>query len=259
MTLIHPTAVVDTSASIKPNVEIGPWAVIGPNVVVGARSIIGAHVVLEGPLVMGVDNHVYPHAIVGTPPQDIKYHNEPTRLEIGDRNLVREFVTVTRGTPHGRGVTKIGSDVFLMAYTHVGHDNIIGDHVVIANNVQLAGHVRVEDYAVIGGCTAIHQFVHIGTHAFVGGGSHVRMDIAPFCKVAGSRARLFGLNTVGLRRRGFTRDQLITLHHAYRLAFLSNLLAIEAAAQIEAELVPVCPQLKELVEFLRKSERGVTR
>lgn len=259
MNRIHPTAVVDPSAKLEAEVEIGPWAVIGSNVAIGARSVIGAHVVLEGPLTMGTDNRIYPHAVLGTPPQDIKYHNEPTRLEMGDRNLVREFVTVHRGTPQGRGYTRIGSDVFLMAYSHVGHDNLIGNHVVIANSVQLAGHVRLEDYAVIGGCTAIHQFVHVGAHAFVGGGSSVRMDVAPFCKVAGSRARLYGLNSVGLRRRGFTSEQLLILRHAYRMAFLSNLLAAEAAAQIETELVPLCPQLFEFVAFLRKSERGVTR
>ncbi len=209
MTCVHPTAVVHPSAKLGSQVEIGPWTVVGADVAIGARSIIGAHVVLEGPLTMGADNHIYPHAVLGTAPQDIKYHNEPTRLEMGDHNLVREFVTVHRGTPQGRGYTRIGSDVFLMAYSHVGHDNLIGNNVVIANSVQLAGHVHLEDYAVIGGCTAIHQFVHVGAHAFVGGGSVVRMDVAPFCKVAGSRARLFGLNSVGLRRRGFSSEQLI--------------------------------------------------
>jgi UDP-N-acetylglucosamine acyltransferase len=259
VTCVHPTAVVDPAAKLGPEVEIGPWTVIGSNVTIGAHSVIGAHVVLEGPLTMGIGNHIYPHAVLGTAPQDIKYHNEPTRLEMGDRNLVREFVTIHRGTPQGRGFTRIGSDVFLMAYSHVGHDNLIGNNVVIANSVQLAGHVHLEDYAVIGGCTAIHQFVHIGAHAFVGGGSIVRMDVAPFCKVAGSRARLFGLNSVGLRRRGFSSDQLMTLRRAYRLAFHSNLLAVEAASRIEAELVPLCPQLSEFVAFLRTSERGLTR
>ncbi len=259
MTCVHPTAVVHPSAKLGSQVEIGPWTVVGADVAIGARSIIGAHVVLEGPLTMGADNHIYPHAVLGTAPQDIKYHNEPTRLEMGDHNLVREFVTVHRGTPQGRGYTRIGSDVFLMAYSHVGHDNLIGSNVVIANSVQLAGHVHLEDYAVIGGCTAIHQFVHVGAHAFVGGGSVVRMDVAPFCKVAGSRARLFGLNSVGLRRRGFSSEQLKILRRAYRLAFLSNLLAVEAASRIEAELIPLCPQLKDFIVFLRESERGITR
>ena len=239
--------------------EVGPGAVIGPDVRVGPRTVIGAHAVLDGHLSIGADNRIFPHAVLGTPPQDIKYQNEPTRLEIGDHNLVREFATVHRGTPQGRGVTTIGSDVFLMAYVHVAHDNLLEDHVVVANSVQIAGHVTLGEYAIVGGCCAIHQFVRVGPHAFIGGGSVVVMDIPPFCKATGNRARLHGLNTIGIQRRGFTGDDLRHLRRAYRLAFHSSLLVSEAADQIEREIGPRCAAAKVLAEFLRTSRRGVTR
>jgi len=259
MTLIHPTAVVDARAELAPDCEIGPGAVIGPNVRIGARTKIGPYAVLDGHLTIGADNHVFPHAVLGTPPQDIKYAEEPTSLEIGERNLVREFVTVHRGTPQGGGVTRIGSDVFLMAYTHVAHDNLVGDHVVVANSVQLAGHVELGEHAVVGGCSAVHQFVRIGSHAFIGGGSVVVMDVPPFCKATGNRARLHGLNSAGISRRGFGNEELRLLRQAYRLAFQSGLLISEAAERIEKEIVPDCKAAATLAAFLRESRRGMTR
>ncbi len=259
MTRIHPSAVVDPKAELAEDVEVGPGAVIGPNVQIGAGSIIGAHAVLDGHLSMGEGNRVYPHAVLGTEPQDIKYRNEPTRLEFGNHNLIREFVTVHRGTPQGTGVTRICSNVFLMAYAHIAHDNVVEDFVVVANSAQIAGHVFLGEHAVVGGCTAIHQFVRIGQHAFIGGGSIVVMDVPPFCRATGNRARLHGLNGIGLSRRGYSKDDLKALRSAYRLAFQSDLLIAEAADRIEREITSACPQAALLTEFLRTSKRGVTR
>lgn len=259
MTVVHPTAVVDPHAELAPDCEIGPGALIGPHVRIGPRSRIGPYVVLDGRLTLGADNRIFAHAVLGTPPQDLKYADEPTSLEIGERNLVREFVTVHRGTPHGGGVTRIGSDVFLMAYSHVAHDNLIGDHAVVANSVQLAGHVELGEHAVVGGCSAVHQFVRIGAHAFIGGGSVVVMDVPPFCKATGNRARLHGLNSVGIARRGFSNEELRLLRRAYRLAFQSDLLVGEASERIEKEIVPGCPAAAALAVFLRDSKRGMTR
>jgi len=233
--------------------------VIGPHVRVGARTRIGPHAVLDGHTSIGADCRIYPHAVLGTPPQDIKYSDEPTRLCLGDRSLIREFVTVHRGTPQGRGLTTIGSDVFLMAYCHVAHDNVLSDHVIVANNSQLGGHVQLGSHAIVGGMSAVHQYVRIGPHTFIGGGSVVVMDVPPFCKATGNRARLHGINTIGLRRRGFSGADLKAVRRAYRLAFLSNLLVSEAIERIERELVPGCAALAEFTEFLRTSERGVTR
>jgi UDP-N-acetylglucosamine acyltransferase len=259
MTAVHPSAVVDPRAELAPDVEVGPGAVIGPDVRVGSRTVIGAHAVLDGHLTIGADNRIFPHAVLGTPPQDIKYMNEPTRLQIGDRNLIREFATVHRGTPQGKGITAIGSDVFLMAYVHIAHDNLLEDHVVVANSAQIAGHVVLGEYAIVGGCSAVHQFVRVGPHAFIGGGSILVMDVPPFCKATGNRARLHGLNTIGVRRRGFSEEDVKCLRRAYRLAFQSNLLVSEAADRIEREITPQCRAARVLAEFLRTSRRGITR
>jgi UDP-N-acetylglucosamine acyltransferase len=259
VTDVHALAVVDQRAELAEGVEVGPGAVIGPHVRVGARTVIGAHAILDGHLVIGADNRIFSHAVLGTPPQDINYRDEPTRLQIGDRNLIREFATVHRGTPRGKGVTTIGSDVFLMAYAHIAHDNLIEDHVVVANGAQIAGHVTLGEYAIVGGCSAVHQFVRVGPHAFIGGGSVVVMDVPPFCKATGNRARLHGLNTIGVRRRGFDADDVRHLRRAYRLAFQSNLLVHEAADRIEREITPQCRAASMLAEFLRTSRRGITR
>jgi UDP-N-acetylglucosamine acyltransferase len=259
MTEVHPSAVVSPGAELAEGVTISAGAVIGPHVRLGARTWIGPYAILDGHTSLGEDCRVYPHAVLGTPPQDLKYHDEPTRLEIGARNLIREFVTIHRGTPQGRGVTRIGSDAFLMAYCHVAHDNELADHVIVANNAQLAGHVDLGAHAIVGGVSAIHQFVRVGAHAFIGGGSVVSMDVAPFCRASGNRARLHGLNHVGLRRRGFSEAELRAVRRAYRLVFYANLLVEEAARRIEAELIAACPALAEFVVFIRTSERGLTR
>lgn len=259
MNRIHPSAVVDPGAQLGVDVEIGPGAVIGAHVELGARTRVGAHAVIEGHTRIGTDCRIFSHAVLGTAPQDVKYADEPTRLVFGDRNIVREFVTVHRGTPQGRGVTTIGSDVFLMAYSHVAHDNLIADHVIVANNSQLAGHVQLGEHAIVGGVSAVHQFVRIGSSAFVGGGSVVVMDVPPFCKATGNRARLHGLNVIGLKRRGFSGSDLKAVHRAYRLAFHANLLVAEAVARIRQELVPECSAISQFADFLESSERGVTR
>jgi len=256
---IHPGAVVDPRCELGRDVTVGPGAVLGPHVRIGDGTRIGPHAVIDGHTRIGAGCRIFPHAVLGTPPQDIKYADEPTVLEIGRRNLIREFVTVHRGTPQGRGITRIGADVFLMAYSHVAHDNDLGDAVIVANNSQLAGHVDLGAHAIVGGVSAVHQFVRIGPHAFVGGGSVVVMDVPPFCRAAGNRARLYGINRVGLQRRGFDRRALRSIRQAYRVAFQSNLLLGEAVGRIEDELLPDCPQLAVLVDFLRSSERGVTR
>ncbi len=259
MSQVHPSAVVAEGAELGRDVMVGPGAVVGPDVKIGDGTRIGAHAILDGHTTIGKMCRVFPHAVLGTPPQDLKYSDEPTRLVLGDRNIIREFVTVHRGTPQGRGLTTIGSDVFLMAYSHVAHDNILQDHVIVANNTQLAGHVHLGDYAIVGGVSAIHQFVRVGPHAFIGGGSVVVMDVAPFCKATGNRARLHGINTIGLERRGYDKGQLRAIRKAYRLAFHSNLLAKEAADRIDEQLLEQCPDLRLFTEFLRTSERGVTR
>jgi UDP-N-acetylglucosamine acyltransferase len=256
---IHPSATVDRHAELGSDVTIGPGAVIGSLVRIGAGSYVGPHVILDGRVCMGEKCQIYPHAVIGTPPQDVTYRDEPTRVEIGDRNIIREFVTVHRGTNRGGGVTRIGSNVYLMAYCHVAHDNFICDHVIVANGAQLGGHVQLGEHVVVGAVSAIHQFVRVGSHAFLGGGSTVTMDVAPFCRATGNRAKLHGLNTVGLRRRGFGDDDIKALKGAYRLAFNSNLLAQEAADRIEHEYALRCAPLHELIKFLRTSTRGLTR
>lgn len=259
MNRIHPTAVVHPRAELDTGVEIGPGAVIGQEVKIGAGCRIGAYAVLEGRLTLGRENHIGHHAVLGAPPQDLKYAGGPTEVIMGDGNVLREFVTVHRGTEHGGGVTRLGSNVYLMAYVHIAHDNLIADGVVVANAVQLGGHVRIDEYASLGGCTAVHQFVRVGAHAFVGGGAVLQLDVPPFCKVAGSRPRLLGLNALGLRRRGFAEDKMRLLRRAYRLAFRSGLLCREAAERIEQEIVPFCPEAAKFAEFLRTSRRGITR
>jgi UDP-N-acetylglucosamine acyltransferase len=259
MTRVHATAVIESGAELGQDVEIGPGAVVGPHCQIGARTRIGAHAVIEGHTQIGADCRIYPHAVLGTPPQDIKYAEEPTRLVLGERNLIREFVTIHRGTPQGNAVTTIGSDVFLMAYCHVAHDNLIADHVIVANNSQLAGHVQLGEHAIVGGVSAVHQFVRVGPSAFVGGGSVVVMDVPPFCKATGNRARLHGINAIGLKRRGFSNRDLQEVRKAYRLAFHSNLLVAEAVARIRQELLPACPALEQFAAFLESSQRGVTR
>ena len=257
MTDIAATAVVDRRAELDSEVEVGPYAVIGPNVRIGSGTRIGAHAVLDGYTVIGRDCRVFPHAVVGMEPQDLKFRGERTWLRVGDRTVIREFATLNSATARDEA-TVVGSDCLLMAYSHVAHNCRLGDHVILANSANLAGHVQLDDYAIVGGVTPIHQFVHIGTHSFIGGGSRIPQDVAPYTRVAGNPAKCYGLNLVGLVRRGFSETTLDALKRAYRLLFRSGLTVREAVARVRSE-VPALPEVQILVEFMLSSERGVTR
>ena len=253
---IHMSAVIDDSAVIGPDVTIAPYAVIGPNVVIGRGSTVGAHVVIERDTVVGADCRLHAGAALGGDPQDLKYAGESSRLVIGDRTVVREFATLNRGSA-ARGSTDIGSDCLIMAYAHVAHDCIIGNHVVIANAVNMGGHAEVGDWVVIGGMSAVHQFARIGAHAFIGGMSAVRKDIPPYVKASGNPMRLFGLNAIGLRRRGFTDEVRLEIRRAYRILFQSKLPVRQAVDEVRSTL-NVSPELEALLAFITDSARGVT-
>ncbi len=261
--MIHPTAIVDPSAVLGENVEVGPFAVIGPRVTVGDGSRIGAHAVLESYARIGRNVRIAPLASVGAPPQDLKYRGEETWVEIGDNTIIREYVTVNRGTVQGGGVTRVGSGVLLMAYCHVAHDCRVGDRVIMANAVTLAGHVEVGTAAVIGGLTGIHQFVRIGAFSILGALSGVGLDIPPYVTAVVARIRkggsaLFGLNHIGLKRNGFPPETIAELKKAYRILFRGAGGLREAAARVEAEVAPI-PEVAHLLDFVRSSKRGVQR
>ena len=255
---IHPTAVVEPGAQIDPSCELGPFAVVGPDVVLGPGNVLSAHAIVKGHTTLGEGNRVFPHAVIGEIPQDLKYRGEPTRLVVGNRNTFRECVTINLGTVQGGGVTTIGNGCLFMAYSHVGHDCAIGDGAIIANSVALAGHVILEDHVHISGLAASHQFCRIGRLAFVSGLTGVTMDVAPYCTVAGARAELGGLNVVGMQRGGMTEEQIGRVKQAYKILFRSSLGVAEALAQMEAEL-GTHPEVAHLVAFVRGSQRGITR
>ena len=255
---VHPTAIVDGSAFVGDGTRIGPYCVVGPDVTIGRNCDIGPNAVLEGPTVMGDANRVFQFASIGAPPQDTKYQGEPTRLVIGDRNVFREGVTVHRGTATGGALTRVGNDGLYMAYSHVAHDCVIGDHVVMANSAALAGHVIIEDHAIVGGLVAIHQHTRIGESAMLGGGAMVVMDVLPFCIAVGDRAHLAGPNVVGLKRRGFSAEAISAVRSAYRILFQSKLRLDEASARLRAEF-PDSPQVAQMVRFIEGSERGICR
>lgn len=255
---IHPTAVVAPGAELDDDVEIGPYAIIGPHVRLGRGTVVGPHAVIDGRTTLGTGNRVFPHASLGTVPQDLKYRGEPAELVLGNDNIVREFATLQIGTAGGGMVTRVGDGNLFMNFTHVAHDCRVGNRNVLANGAQLGGHVTIEDHAVVGALAGVHQFVRIGESAMVAAGAMVSQDVPPFCNVAGDRARLHGLNLVGLRRRGFEADAVRDLKRAYRLLFLSQLRVEEAAERIRAE-VPASPAVTHLVEFVRTSTRGVCR
>lgn len=253
---VHPTAIVDPAAELAEGVEVGPYAVVGPGVSVGARTRIGPHVLIERDTRVGEGCVLANGAVLGTDPQDLKYAGEPTELIVGDRTVIREFATLNRGTT-AAGRTTVGSDCMLMAYTHVAHDCHVGDHVILSNAVNMAGHVTIEDWAIVGGMTPIHQFVRIGRHAFVGGGSRVAKDIPPFVKAAGSPIQLYGLNSVGLQRRGFPEEVRRELKRAYRLFFASRHNTSQALERAREELRAL-PEVEVFLSFFEGSERGVS-
>jgi UDP-N-acetylglucosamine acyltransferase len=256
--VIHKLALIDPSASIAENVHIGPWTIIGPNVEIGEGTWIGPHVVINGPTRIGKENKIFQFASIGEAPQDKKYNGEPTRLEIGDRNVFRECSTVHRGTQQGRALTRIGDDNLFMAYTHVAHDCNIGNHVIFSNNASVAGHVVIGDYACLGGMVGVHQFCAIGAHSFAAGGAIIFKDVPPFVMVSGYPAEAHGLNTVGLERRGYDQNTVAALKRAYKVIFRQSLTLQEALRELQ-EMVIEFPQIEILSDFLSKTTRGIVR
>jgi UDP-N-acetylglucosamine acyltransferase len=254
---VHPTAVVEFGATIGAGTEIGPGAVIGRDVSIGAHCHIGAGAVIDGTTTIGEGTRVFPYASIGLSPQDTKFKGEPTRLDIGAHNVFREFVTIHRGTAGGGGVTRIGDRNLFMAYSHVAHDCVVGNHTIFGNAATLGGHVVVEDYATISAFSGVHQFCRIGQHAFIGGYSVVTKDALPYARTVGNRARNYGLNTVGLMRRGFTPQSVGKLRRAYRYLLLSKLNTTHALAQIEQDPELHCAEVQYLIDFIRGSRRGV--
>jgi UDP-N-acetylglucosamine acyltransferase len=255
---VHRTALVDPAARLARDVTVGPYSVIGPKVEVGEGTWIGAHVVLDGRINIGRNNKIFHFASLGAPPQDKKYGDEDTAVEIGDGNTIREYVTINRGTAQDIGTTRVGHDNWIMAYVHFAHDCQIGSHTIFANACQLAGHVTVGDWAIFGATTLVHQFVHIGAHAFTGMGTYLPQDLPPYVTAAGNMARPFGINSEGLKRRGFSPESIAGLKRAYRTLYRSGLGLEEAKTRLR-EQVAACPQVKEIVEFLDRSKRGIIR
>jgi UDP-N-acetylglucosamine acyltransferase len=256
---IHPTAVVDPKSKVHPSCKIGPYCVIGPDVEMGEGCHLLSHVAIEGPTKIGVGNGFFPFASIGMAPQDISYKGEPTRLEIGDHNEIREYVTINRATAKAEGVTRVGSYNLIMAYTHIAHDCRIGDHIIMANAATLGGHVTVEDWATVGALCPVHHFVRIGTYAFVGGGTTITRDVLPFSKTSAERGtHAYGLNAVGLERRGFTKERIKKIHHAYRLLLASKLNTSQALEKMKAE-EDRGDDVDLLIQFIEASERGVIK
>jgi UDP-N-acetylglucosamine acyltransferase len=256
---VHQLAVVHPNAQISEDVSIGPFAVIGEHVIIGKGCKIGPHVVIDGWTQIGEFCEFSPGASIGSPPQDLKYKGEETRLVIGNYNIFREYVTVNRGTVGGGGVTTLGDHCMMMTYSHVAHDCHLGNYVIMANCVALSGHVTIEDYAIIGGLSAVHQFARIGAHCIIGGCSGVPQDIPPYMMASGgSRAKVYGLNIVGLKRRNFSEESLKALHKAYRMLFRSKFSIKHALEKVKVE-IQGCPEVDYLVTFIEQSERGVCR
>ncbi len=262
MAKTHPTAIVEPGAVIHDSAEIGAYSIIGANVEIGARTRVGAHVVIDGNTRIGEDNVFYQFSSIGAPPQDKKYAGEPTRLEIGDRNTIREFCTFNRGTVQDVGVTRLGNDNWIMAYVHLAHDCQIGDHTIFANNAQLAGHVHVGDWAIMGGFSNVHQFCKIGAHAMVGMSTSLTQDVPPYVILSGNPAQAHGINSEGLKRRGFSREAITAIRHAYKVLYKSGLTLEEAKAALEVQEQSepeFAVELKLIRDFLQNVSRGIVR
>jgi UDP-N-acetylglucosamine acyltransferase len=256
---VHPTAIIDPQAKIHPSCKIGPYCVIGPKVQLGEGCHLVSHVVMEGPSKIGSDNGFFPFSSIGLAPQDITYAGEPTQLEIGDHNEIREFVTINRGTVKGGGVTRVGNYNLIMAYTHVAHDCVVGDRVILANAATLGGHVTVEDWAVVGAMCPVHQYVRIGAHSYVGGGTTITKDVLPFSKTVAARdTHAYGLNALGLERRGFSKERIRKIHHAYKVLLASKLNTSQALKMLKAE-PDGGEDVERLIRFIESSERGVIK
>jgi UDP-N-acetylglucosamine acyltransferase len=256
--VIDARAIVSPKAQLAADVTVGPFSIIGPDVQIGAGTIVGPHVVINGPTVIGVENHFFQFASIGDAPQDKKYRGEPTRLEIGDRNVFRENCTVNRGTTHDKGVTRVGSDNLFMAYSHVAHDCQIGSKTVFANCAALGGHVEIGDWVIVGGLSAIHQFAKIGAHAFLAGGAIVTRDVPPYVMVAGNPAGPHSVNSEGLKRRGFTEEQIRNIREAYRILYRSDLKLTEALEKMQP-LAATHPEIRAFVDFIGTSTRSIVR
>jgi len=256
--MIHPSAIVHPGARLGANVAVGPYSIIGEHVEIGDNTTIGPHVVISGHTRIGRDNSIFQFCSIGEIPQDKKYAGEPTRLEIGDRNTIREFCTFNLGTTQDAGVTRVGDDNWIMAYVHIAHDCQVGNRTTFANNAQLAGHVYVDDWAILGGYTGVHQFCHIGSHTMTAVGTVVLQDVPPFVMAAGNTATPYGINAEGLKRRGFSADALMALKRAYRTLYKSGLMLEEARAKLEEE-VKQHAEIQPILDFLAVSKRGIIR
>ena len=255
---IHPTAIISPEARLAASVQVGPYSIIGRDVSVGENTVIGPHTVIDDHTDIGEHCHIFQFCSIGAPPQDLKYKGEPTRVIIGNHNTIREFVTIHRSTPADIGVTMMGDHNLIMAYCHIAHNCKLGDHVIMANAATLAGHIAVEDYAIISGLSGVHQFTMIGAHSYVGGASAVVKDVPPYTLVQGNHAKLFGLNLVGLQRRNFPDKTLKAIKDAYRIIFRSDLL-LEAAIEKVQQDVEDLPEIRHFIKFIKESKRGVCR
>ncbi len=256
--MIHPTAHIDPGAILGANVSIGPFTVIGADVEIGMGTTVGSHCTIHGPTRIGRDNVIHAHAALGGDPQDKKYAGERTELVIGDRNTIFEFTTFSRGTSEGGGVTRVGDDNWIMAYVHIAHDCQVGNHIIFANNATIAGHTQVGDWAILGGFAGVHQFCKIGPHAFVGMGSLINADVPPFVMVADKYAEPRGINSEGLKRRGFDAERIAAIKRAYRAVYMSGKPMAEAKLEL-AESAKTSPDVKQMLEFIESSQRGVLR
>jgi UDP-N-acetylglucosamine acyltransferase len=256
---VHPTAIVDPGAKIPSSCKVGPYCVIGPDVELGEQCRLVSHVTIEGPTKIGADNAFFPFSAIGMDPQDMTYKGEPTRLEIGDHNEIRECVTINRGTIKGSGLTKIGSHILIMAYTHIGHDSVIGDYAMLVNGATLGGHVTVEEWAVVGALCPVHQFVRIGAHAYVGGGTTITQDVLPFSMTSAARdTHAYGMNKVGLERRGFSKERIRKIQHAYKVLLASKMNTSQALEKLKSE-ADRGEDVEMLIRFIETSERGVIK
>ncbi len=258
MTAIHPTAVIHPKARLADDVTVGPYSIIGEHVEIGAGTTIASHVVIEGHTTIGKNNHIFQFNSLGAIPQDKKYKGEPTRLEIGDNNLIRECCTFNTGTVQDLGYTRIGNNNWIMAYVHLAHDCVLGNDIILANSTQLAGHVRIDDYAVMGAFSGVHQYCNIGAHVMVGGGCLLFQDLPPYVMVGGNPATPHGINSEGLKRRGFSAESITAIKRAYKTLYRSGLSLEQAIEELTAQAA-THPELKLFPEFLARSKRGIVR
>ncbi|NIB39842.1 acyl-ACP--UDP-N-acetylglucosamine O-acyltransferase [Pseudomaricurvus alkylphenolicus] len=256
--MIDPRAIIDPSAKLGENVEVGPWSIIGPGVELGEGTRVESHVIIKGPTKIGRNNHIYQFASVGEDTPDLKYKGEDTRLVMGDNNVIREGVTIHRGTVQDRSETTIGNDNLIMAYAHVGHDSVIGNHCILINNAALAGHVHIGDWAILGGYTLVHQFCTIGEHCFTGMGSAIGKDVPSFVMVNGNPAAAKSINSEGLRRRGFSKEEISTINKAFKLVYRRGLTVEEAIKELQ-QLATTCEPLELMIDSLQSSSRGIVR